>query len=68
MSVDFSKEGFAMVVTQNIEANFTKRQIGIKNKALSKNTEKLASGYRINRAADDASGLAISEGMRGQVR
>lgn len=57
-----------MVVTQNIEANFTKRQIGIKNKALSRNTEKLASGYRINRAADDASGLAISEGMRGQVR
>lgn len=57
-----------MVVTHNIEANFTERQIGIKNRALNKNTEKLTSGYRVNRAADDASGLAISEGMRGQVR
>jgi len=57
-----------MVVTHNIQANFAGRQIGIKNRALNKNTEKLASGYRVNRAADDASGLAVSEGMRGQVR
>lgn len=42
-----------MVVTHNIEANFTERQIGIKNRALNKNTEKLTSGYRVNRAADD---------------
>lgn len=49
-------------------ANFTKRNLGINNKSLSKISEKLSSGYRINRAADDAAGLAISEEMRGQIR
>jgi flagellin len=44
------------------------RQLGITNKALSKTTEKLSSGYRVNRAADDAAGLSISEKMRGQIR
>lgn len=57
-----------MVVTHNIEAGFASRQIGITNRKLGKNTEKLTSGYRVNRAADDASGLAISEKLRGQVR
>ncbi|MCI9079403.1 MAG: hypothetical protein HFH68_10840 [Lachnospiraceae bacterium] len=49
-------------------ASFTNRQLGINNKSISKNTEKLASGYRINRVADDAAGLSISEKMRGQIR
>jgi flagellin len=44
------------------------RQLGITNKLLANSTEKLSSGYRINRAADDAAGLSISEKMRGQIR
>jgi flagellin len=44
------------------------RQLGITNKRLANSTEKLSSGYRVNRAADDAAGLSISEKMRGQVR
>jgi flagellin len=44
------------------------RQLGITNKLLARSTEKLSSGYRINRAADDAAGLSISEKMRGQIR
>jgi flagellin len=46
----------------------TNRQLGITNSNLSKSTEKLSSGYRINRAGDDAAGLTISEKMRGQIR
>jgi flagellin len=46
----------------------TNRQLGIATTTLSKSTEKLSSGYRINRAADDAAGLAISEKMRSQIR
>jgi flagellin len=46
----------------------TNRQLGITNNALSKSTEKLSSGYRVNRAADDAAGLSISEKMRSQIR
>jgi len=46
----------------------TNRQLGITNGSLAKSTEKLSSGYRINRAADDAAGLSISEKMRGQIR
>ena len=57
-----------MVVVHNMEANFVSRQLGGVNKALAGNTEKLSTSYRINRAADDASGLAVSEGMRGQIR
>jgi flagellin len=44
------------------------RNLAITNTNLSKNTEKLSSGYRVNRAADDAAGLSISEKMRGQIR
>lgn len=58
----------AMIVQHNIAALNTNRQLGIATKELSKNTEKLSSGYRINRAADDAAGLAISEKMRSQIR
>jgi flagellin len=46
----------------------TNRQLGITNGHLGKSTEKLSSGYRINRAGDDAAGLSISEKMRGQIR
>ncbi len=58
----------AMIVQHNMTALNTNRQLGIATGALSKSTEKLSSGYRINRAADDAAGLAISEKMRRQVR
>ncbi len=57
-----------MIIQHNMIANFTNRQMGINNKSLSKRTEKLSSGYRINRSADDAAGLSISEKMRGQIR
>ena len=57
-----------MIVQHNMTALNTNRQLGITNKALSKSTEKLSSGYRVNRAADDAAGLSISEKMRGQIR
>lgn len=46
----------------------TNRQLGITNTNLAKKTEKLSSGYKINRAGDDAAGLSISEKMRGQIR
>jgi flagellin len=46
----------------------TNRQLGASNTSLAKSTEKLSSGYRINRAGDDAAGLSISEKMRGQIR
>ena len=58
----------AMVVQHNMTAMNTNRQLGISTSALAKSTEKLSSGYRINRAADDAAGLAISEKMRSQIR
>ncbi len=57
-----------MVVQHNMQAANTNRQLGITVNASSKATEKLSSGYRINRAADDAAGLSISEKMRSQVR
>ena len=57
-----------MVIQHNIAAMNSSRQLGITGKNQSKSTEKLSSGYRINRAADDAAGLAISEKMRGQIR
>ncbi|MBP1590832.1 MAG: flagellar hook protein, partial [Oscillospiraceae bacterium] len=57
-----------MIVQHNISSINTNRQLGISTSALAKNTEKLSSGYRINRAADDAAGLAISEKMRSQIR
>lgn len=57
-----------MVVQHNMSAANTNRQLGITTGALSKSTEKLSSGYKINRAADDAAGLSISEKMRSQIR
>ena len=57
-----------MIVQHNITSMNANRQLGIVGDNLAKSTEKLASGYRVNRAADDAAGLAISEKMRAQVR
>ena len=57
-----------MVVQHNLSAMNTNRQMGIVTDALQKSTEKLSSGYKINRAADDAAGLSISEKMRAQIR
>ena len=57
-----------MIVQHNITSMNANRQLGIVGGNLAKATEKLSSGYRINRAADDAAGLAISEKMRSQVR
>ena len=54
-------------IQNNIDAFDTHRQLQISASAASKSMEKLSSGYRINRAADDAAGLAISEKMRGQI-
>ena len=57
-----------MVVQHNLQAMNSNRQLGITVGAQAKSTEKLSSGYKINRAADDAAGLAISEKMRTQIR
>ena len=57
-----------MVVQHNLQAMNANRMLGITTSAQSKSTEKLSSGYRINRAADDAAGLSISEKMRKQIR
>ncbi len=57
-----------MRINHNIASLNTYRQLTINNTAGSKSLEKLSSGYRINRAGDDAAGLAISEKMRGQIR
>ena len=57
-----------MVVQHNVTAMNSNRQLGITTDVQAKSSEKLSSGYRINRAADDAAGLAISEKMRRQVR
>lgn len=56
-----------MVIQHNIAAINSYRNLSINQNALSKNLEKLSSGYRINRAGDDAAGLAISETMRSQI-
>ena len=57
-----------MVVQHNMQAMNANRQLGVTTSAQSKSTEKLSSGYRINRAGDDAAGLKISEKMRSQIR
>lgn len=57
-----------MLIQHNMESINARRQHGINNLFKTKSTEKLASGYRINRAADDAAGLTISEEMREQIR
>lgn len=57
-----------MVVQHNISAMNANRMLGVTTSAQAKSTEKLSSGYKINRAADDAAGLSISEKMRKQIR
>lgn len=57
-----------MIVQHNMTALNANRQLNITNGSLTKKTEKLSSGYRVNRAADDAAGLSISEKMRAQIR
>ena len=57
-----------MVVQHNLQAMNANRMLGITSGSQAKSTEKLSSGYRINRAADDAAGLAISEKMRKQIK
>lgn len=57
-----------MVVAHNLSAMNTQRQFGAITGALSKSMEKLSSGYKVNRSADDAAGLAISEKMRAQIK
>ena len=58
----------SMVVQHNMQAANANRMLGVTTSAQSKSTEKLSSGYKINRAADDAAGLTISEKMRKQIR
>ncbi len=57
-----------MVINHNMSAMYANRQLGVSNLSLSKDMEKLSSGEKINRAGDDASGLAVSEKMRSQIR
>ncbi|MBO5608392.1 MAG: flagellin [Treponema sp.] len=57
-----------MVINHNMSSMFANRQLGINNSSLLGNIEKLSSGEKINRAGDDASGLAVSEKMRSQIR
>ena len=57
-----------MIIQHNMTAMNANRNLGTTSKKLSKSTEKLSSGYKINRAGDNAAGLAISEKMRGQIR
>ena len=57
-----------MIVQHNLKAMNSNRMLGITTNTQAKSTEKLSSGYKINRAADDAAGLAISEKMRRQMR
>jgi len=57
-----------MIINHNMSAYFADRQLGVTQLEMSKDVEKLSSGLRINRAGDDASGLAVSEKMRSQIR
>jgi len=57
-----------MIINHNMSAMFADRQLGVTQTDISKSLEKLSSGLRINRAGDDASGLAVSEKMRSQIR
>ena len=57
-----------MVINHNLSAMFANRNLGVTNSQLQSNMEKLSSGQKINRAGDDASGLAVSEKMRSQIR
>ncbi|HOM23580.1 MAG TPA: flagellin [Termitinemataceae bacterium] len=57
-----------MIINHNISAMYANRQLGVTQSEVAKSIEKLSSGQRINRAGDDASGLAVSEKMRSQIR
>ena len=57
-----------MIINHNMSAMYANRSLSVTQTELNKNMEKLASGQRINRAGDDASGLAVSEKLRGQIR
>jgi len=57
-----------MIINHNLSAMYANRQLGVNGSLVDKNMEKLSSGMRINRAGDDASGLAVSEKMRSQIR
>ena len=57
-----------MVINHNLSAMFAQRSLGVTDVRIGKDIEKLSSGMRINRAGDDASGLAVSEKMRSQIR
>ena len=57
-----------MIINHNMSAYFADRQLGVTQLTMTKNMEKLSSGLQINRAGDDASGLAVSEKMRSQIR
>ncbi len=61
------KEGY-MIINHNMSALYAQRQTGLTGTRIQKDIEKLSSGMRINRAGDDASGLAVSEKMRSQIR
>jgi len=66
--LSFKQGGKFMVVQHNLRAMNANRMLGITQGTLSKSAEKLSSGYKVNRAADDAAGLSISEKMRKQIR
>jgi flagellin len=57
-----------MIINHNLSAIFTNHRVKFNDRALAKSMEKISSGLRINRAGDDASGLAVSEKMRAQIR
>ena len=57
-----------MIINHNMSAMYANRNLGVTQTDVAKNIEKLSSGMRINRAGDDASGLAVSEKMRSQIR
>jgi flagellin len=57
-----------MIINHNLSAMYANRTVGIANENVASNIEKLSSGMRINKAGDDASGLAVSEKLRGQIR
>ncbi len=57
-----------MIINHNMSAMYASRELNLHNAMIQKNIEKLSSGMRINRAGDDASGLAVSEKLRGQIR
>src|SRR5436190_6840580 len=64
---DSRRNTMGLRINQNIAAQNAYRNLSVTDSQMSKSLEKLSSGYRINRAADDAAGLSISEGLRSQV-